>query len=67
MNIDEQKQLGRGIADLLARLNPETEPLLRLQLAYWLVRRLARHPRDGYQLRNNLEPDLASSNSEFQI
>ncbi len=40
MNVEEQKHLARGIADLLARLEPGEFPLLRLQLAHWLARRI---------------------------
>ena len=35
--------MARRIADLLARLNPEAPPLLRLQLAHWLARRIVAH------------------------
>jgi hypothetical protein len=41
--IQQQKEMARGIADLLARLHPEEQPLLRLQLAHWVARRIMEH------------------------
>jgi len=40
LRIQQQKEMARGIADLLARLHPEAQPLLRLHLAHWLARRV---------------------------
>ncbi len=41
MNRKEQARLARGIAELLGRFHPEANPVLRLQLAHWLARRIA--------------------------
>lgn len=47
--IEEQKELARILADLLARLHPAESPLLRLQLAHWLARRVMEsRVRQGY-------------------
>jgi hypothetical protein len=40
IRIAQQKVMARRIADLLDRLHPEEAPLLRLQLAHWLARRI---------------------------
>jgi len=40
LRIQQQKEMARGIANLLARLHPEAQPLLRLHLAHWLARRV---------------------------
>jgi hypothetical protein len=43
MNIEEQKDLAQRICDLLDRVHPEKPPLLRLQLAHWLARRVMKN------------------------
>jgi hypothetical protein len=43
LRIQQQKEMARGIANLLARLHPEEPPLLRLHLAHWLARRVMEH------------------------
>jgi hypothetical protein len=43
IRIEKQKEMARRIADLLARLHPEEQPLLRLELAHSLARRVMEH------------------------
>jgi len=43
LRIQQQKEMARRIADLLARLHPEEQPLLRLELAHSLARRVMEH------------------------
>ena len=70
MSVEEQKQVARGIADLLARLHPEVEPLLRLQLAHWLAGRVVRNRTrcQGNHLTADAQASIASSaERDYQI
>ncbi len=50
MNSEDQTQLARALADLLAKLHPEVHPLVRLHLSYWLVRRIKTGRAEKFQV-----------------
>ncbi len=61
MTFDEQKDLAHRIAELLARLHPEEPALLRIHLAFWLVRRVARNQEQAARSEKSADAGPGSS------